>query len=188
MDCFVYIFIEDQLVVKVIYQKDKYGECETLAELEGLNNQHVCTSSSSSPTRGQTSEVDQTYNRSPMQTLSPLHVSPLSMLSNQSSYSLWSTEENVATDNTVDSRLSPNAQEFRYPTTKQQTLSSPTNIVYQKDSSGYSYLTRSSWSSTTEPIVERRQSYTSSLQSFYSNWLDNSYKQNYNSSQLEIMA
>jgi hypothetical protein len=183
------IFLEDQLVVKVIYQKDKYGELENLAELEGFNTQQIYTGSSSSPNRTHSKEVEPIiYNRSPIQT-SPLQVSPLSMLSNQTNYSLWSThEESVLADTpAVDSRLSPNAQEFRYPVTKQQTLPSPTNILYQSDSR-YSEYPSYMWSSLTEP-VERRQGYAS-LQSFYSNWLDNSnsYKRNYNTSQLEIMA
>ena len=189
MDCLC-LFIEDQLVVKVIYQKDKYGELENLAELEGFSNQPMYTASTS-PRRTQSNEIEQTYNRSPIQT-SPIQVSPLSMLSspNQTNYSLWSTEESVLADTRVDSRLSPNAQEFRYPLSK-QTQHSPTNsnsLLYQKDLSRYSEIPAYMWSNSTEP-VERRQGY-SSLQSFYSSWLDNSnsYKRNYNSSQLEIMA
>ncbi len=176
--------------MKVIYQKDKYGEFENLAELEVFSNQQMYSESSSSPSRTHSSEVEQTYNHSPIQT-SPLHVSPLSsMLSNQANYSLWSTEESVVTDVPVVSRLSPNAQEFRYPVTR-QTLPSPTNsnsLIYQKDSSRYSDFPSYMWSNSSEP-VDRRQGYTS-LQSFYSSWLDNSnpYKRNYNSSQLEIMA
>lgn len=176
-------FLEDQLVVKVIYQKDKYGEFENLAELEGLNNQQIYTGSSTSPSRTHTKE-EQSYKHSPIQT-SPLQVSPLSMLSTQTSYSLWSTEENIVTD----SRLSPNAQEFRYPSAKQQTVPSLTNSLYQKDSrySDYSEFPSYMWSNLSEPI-ERRSN--ASLQSLYSTWLDNSntYKRNYTPSQLEIMA
>ena len=182
--CFV--SLEEQLVVKVIYQKDKYGEFENLPELEGFHmNQQVYTSSSTSPSRTHSNELEQTYNRSPIQT-SPLQVSPLSMLSNQANYSLWSTDE--VTEIAVDSRLSPNAREFKYPPSKQQTLPSPTNNLYQKDSSRFSEYPSYMWSNLTEP-VEGRQAY-SSLQSLYTSWLDNSnsYKRNYNSSQLEIMA
>ncbi|XP_028395600.1 protein Tob1-like [Dendronephthya gigantea] len=175
--------IEDQLVVKVIYQKDKYGELENLAELEGFNAQQMYAVSTTSPSTIHTSEVEQTYNRSPIQT------SPLTMLSNtnHSNYSLWSTEENVHTQTPVDSRLSPNAQEFRYPVAK-QSQHSPTNSLYQKDSLRFNEFPSYMWSNLSE-TSDRRQEYTS-LQSIYSNWLDssNSYKRSYNASQLEVMA
>lgn len=181
--------IEDQLVVKVIYQKDKYGELENLAELEGFSNQPMYVAPSSSPRR-HSHEMEQTYNHSPIQT-SPLQVSPLSMLSNQTNYSLWSTEENIVADTRLDSRLSPNAQEFRYPLSK-QTQHSPTNtnsLLYQKDLSRYNEVPSYMWSNSAEPVDRTRQGYPS-LQSIYSSWLDtsNSYKRNYSSSQLEIMA
>ena len=169
--------------MKVIYQKDKYGELENLAELEGFSNQPMYNASSSSP-RTHSNGMEQTYNHSPIQT-SPLQVSPLSMLSssNQTNYSLWSTEETR-----VDSRLSPNAQEFRYPLSKQHSPTNSNSLLYQKDLSRYNELPGYMWSNSTEP-VDRRQGYNS-LQSIYSSWLDNSssYKRNYNSSQLEIMA
>lgn len=176
-------FVEDQLVVKVIYQKDKYGELENLAELEGFNAQQIYAISSTSPRTTHTNEVEPTNNRSPIQ------ISPLSMLSNtnHSNYSLWSTEENLHTQTPVDSRLSPNAQEFRYPVAKQN-QQTPTNTLYQKDSLRFNEFPSYMWSNLSEPC-DRRQEYTS-LQSLYSNWLDssNSYKRSYNASQLEVMA
>ena len=183
---FIY-FLEEQLVVKVIYQKDKYGEFDNLAELEGLNNEQIYTGSSSSPNRTQSNE-EKSYNKhSPIQT-SPLQVSPLSMLSTQTNYSLWSTEENIV----LDSRLSPNAQEFRYPSATQhlQTVPSPTNTLYQKESSRYTEFPSYMWSNVSEPFERRSNQSNASLQSLYSTWLDTSttYKRNYTPSQLEIMA
>lgn len=181
----LFYLLEDQPVVKIIYQKDKYGEQENLAELEGISSPQQCAvTASNHRSNNQTSE--QGFYRSSLQNSPVSHTSPLSVQSSsQASYSLWSTQETIPTQAEVDSRLSPNAQEFTYPVSK---LSSYSDYLYRQDTSSLNNLTSNPWGSPGES-VDRRQG-LSSLHSLYG-WLNmdgTSYKRNYNSSQLEIMA
>lgn len=179
--------IEEQPVVKMIYQKDKYGEQENLAELEGISGQQQHYGMTATSPRRNSKTVEQVFHRSPVQTSPASQTSPLSVHSPiHANYSLWSTtQETVPTQAEVDSRLSPNAQEFTYPVSKQ---SPSTDYLYRQDTSSLNSYARNLWGSAGEAI-DRRQS-LSSLQSLYG-WLNidsTSYKPNYNSSQLEIMA
>ena len=177
--------LEDQPIVKMIYQKDKYGEQENLAELEGISGQQQHYSvAPSSPS----STSNQGVRRSSSQNSPDSHTSPLSFSPSQAKYSLWSTQENVPTLAEVDSRLSPNAQEFTYPVSKQSTS---LDYMYRQDTASLSLSNFASnpWGSPGESL-ERCQGLSSFHSQLYG-WLnmDNAnYKRNYNPSQLEIMA
>lgn len=175
---------EDQPVVKMIYQKDKYGEQENLAELEAISVQQQYSMTTSSPCSNSKTS-NQELRRSSSQNSPVSQISPLSFSPSQANYSLWSTQETTPTRPAeVDSRLSPNAQEFTYPVSKQSTS---LDHLYRQDNSSLSSSSFASnpWGSPGESI-DRFQG----LSHLYG-WLnmDNvSYKRNYSSSQLEIMA
>ena len=194
---FVLICVEDQPVVKMIYQKDKYGEQGNLAELEGFvtatNQQQQLYGTSP---RRSNSDPGHAFHPSP-----PVHHSPISNTSpvhnnaNQN-YCLWSTSELDTTNNMsssrseVDSRLSPNAREFTYPATKMSS-----DYFYRQDVSALSSFASNLWgNSKSDGFDAGRQGGFTSLQSLTGyGWLNTTdatqnYKQNYSSSQLEIMA
>lgn len=172
----------------MIYQKDKYGEQENLAELEGISGQQQQYSVVPSSPRSNATTSNQGGRHSSSQNSPASHTSPLSFSPSQAKYSLWSTQENVPTRAEVDSRLSPNAQEFTYPVSKQSTS---LDYMYRQDTSSLSLSNFASnpWGSPGES-VDRCQGLSSFHSQLYG-WLnmDNaSYKRNYNPSQLEIMA
>lgn len=165
--------------MKVIYQKDKYGETGNLAELEALSNGQLYNHSMSSPTRNsQYAEIQTSSSK-----ISPQQISPLSMLANPH-YTLWGSHKSSG-DTPVHSRLSPNAEEFRYPISKNPL--STTNGLYCSDVTGYSDISRYTWSNSSDTLdLKQGYSFKAAYTSFFDN--SNTYKRNYNPSQLEVMA